>query len=94
MVSGNRKIPGTGAIKPLNSPEPVFVEEDPSCSPVAVKLKQRHRIIAIDDYWRIDDEWWRTESISRMYFAIRLDSGRKMILYKDLIGKKWYQQTY
>ena len=49
----NRKTIGTNASKPLNLSESVSVEEDSSGMPSAVKLKQRHTIIAIDDCWRI-----------------------------------------
>ena len=89
-----RKALGTNASKPLNMPETVFVEEGPSCLPTAVKLKQRHSIINIEDCWSIDDEWWRTEPVSRLYYAVMLDSGRRMILCKNLIDNNWYQQTY
>jgi hypothetical protein len=94
MFSSNKKMLGTSTGKPLNMPEALLVEENLSGSPVAVKLKQRHKIIAVEDCWRIDDEWWRSEPISRMYYAIILDSGRKMVLSKNLIDNKWYQQTY
>lgn len=80
--------------RPLNMPEALFVEENPSGSPVAIKLKQRRKIIGVEDCWRIDDEWWRSEPVSRMYYAVILDSGRKMILSKNLIDNKWYQQSY
>ena len=94
MDADTRKAMGTNASKPLNMPEALFVEEDPSGSPVAVKLKLRHRIITIEDCWRIDDEWWRSEPISRIYYAVILNSGRRMVLCKDLVNKRWYQQSY
>jgi hypothetical protein len=94
MDVDTKKAMGTNASKPLNMPEALFVEESPSGSPVTVKLKQRHTIISVEDCWRIDDEWWRSEPVSRMYYAVILDSGRKMVLSKNLIDNKWYQQSY
>jgi hypothetical protein len=94
MDADTKKAMGTNLNKPLNMPEALFVEEDPAGSPIAVKLKQRHRIVAIEDFWRIDDEWWRTKPVSRMYYAVILESGRRMILSKNLIDNRWYQQTY
>ena len=93
MDGANRKALGTGVTKPLNQPEPVFIEENSSGLPTAVRLKQRHSILSIEDCWRIDDEWWRSETVSRLYYAVILDSGRRIILYKNLIDKKWYRQT-
>ena len=60
--------------------------------PVALRTKRRQPVQAIDDRWRLDDEWWRSEPVSRMYYAVRLVSGQKLVLYKDLIGGGWYRQ--
>ena len=94
MDADTRKSIRTDASKPLNMPESLIVEENPAGLPTAVKLKQRHRIITIEDYRRIDDEWWRSEPVSRLYYAVILNTGRKIILCKNLINKEWYQQTY
>jgi len=69
------------------------VEENQPGLPVMVKLKRRQRIIAIEDRWRIDDEWWRAEPISRFYYAVLLGSGQRLVLYKDLVKNEWYRQT-
>ena len=94
MIAYDKKTLSFNISKPLNLPEAVFVEENPSGSPTAIKLKHRHSITAIEDCWRIDDEWWRSEPVSRIYYAVILDSGRRMVLCKNLIEKHWYQQTY
>jgi len=70
------------------------VEESPSGMPVALRAKRRQPIIAIEDSWRIDDEWWRNESVSRLYFMVRLASGQRLTLSKNLINKCWYRQSY
>jgi hypothetical protein len=94
MDNDTKKAMSTNASKPLNMPEALFVEEDPSGSPVAIKLKQRHSFVAVEDCWRIDDEWWRSEPVSRMYFVILLDSGRRMTLCHNLIDNHWHSQPY
>ena len=93
MVADTGKTLRTDTLKPVNLPEPVQVEENQPGLPVMVKLKRRQRIIAIEDRWRIDDEWWRTESISRIYYAVLLASGQRLVLYKDLMKNEWYRQT-
>ena len=80
--------------KPLNAPEILRVEEDAGGLPLAIRGKRRQAVAAIDDRWRLDDEWWRTEAISRLYFAIGLASGGKMVIYKDLVTGGWYRQSY
>ena len=82
------------AYKPLNAPEPVRVDEDTEGLPLAIREKRRQRIEAVDDHWRLDDEWWRDEPVSRLYFDIRLASGQNLVIYKDLITGGWYRQSY
>jgi len=94
MVADTGKTPRIDTIKPVNLPEPVRVDEDSSGKPVAVRLKRRQSIAAIEDCWRIDDEWWRSEPVSRLYYAVMLARGQRLVLYKDLIGGQWYRQGY
>ena len=92
MVQNSGKTLRTDAIR-LNTPEQVRVQEDSIGMPIAVKTKVRQAVMAIEDRWRIDDEWWRTESISRLYYSIVISSGQKMVIYKDLLANRWYRQT-
>ena len=92
MVEDTGKTVCAGTLKPINQPEAEKVEEDAAGRPAALKGKRRQLVQAIDDRWRLDDEWWRPESISRMYYAVRLASGQKLVLYKDLVGGGWYRQ--
>jgi hypothetical protein len=80
--------------KPVNTPEALKVEEDPSGLPLAVKMKRRQAVISIEDRWRLDDEWWRAAPVSRLYYNVLLASGQRLVLYKDLVTGGWYQQDY
>jgi hypothetical protein len=84
----------TNASIALNAPLPLSVEENAAGLPTAVTLKRRQVIVTVEDVWRIDDEWWRSEPLSRMYYAVMLASGRRLVLCKDLISKRWFQQSY
>jgi hypothetical protein len=94
MVKNPGKALWTNTFKPINIPEPVSVEEDSSALPVAVRMKRRQVVSTIEDRWRIDDEWWRSEPISRLYYVVLLDSGHRLVLYKNLANKCWYCQAY
>jgi hypothetical protein len=94
MVEDTGKTLRTDTYKPVNAPESLKVEEDAAGSPIAVKLKRQQAVISIEDRWRIDDEWWRTEPISRLYYNVLLASGQRLVLYKDLVNGDWYQQDY
>lgn len=49
------------------------------------------RVLAIREMWRIDDEWWR-RPLSRLYYALTLENGRAVTLYRDLAEDRWYVQ--
>jgi hypothetical protein len=70
------------------------VEEDASGLPMVVRMPRRQTVAAIEDKWRLDDEWWRAETISRLYYNVLLASGQRLVLYKDLVTGGWYQQEY
>ncbi len=94
MVTDSRKTPGASACQPINAPEPVVVEEDPQGLPIVLRMLHQQRVTIIEDQWRIDDEWWRKEPVSRLYFSIRLDSGQHFTIYHDLISGNWFRQSY
>jgi hypothetical protein len=94
MVEDTGKTLRAGTYKPVNTPEALQIEEDAAGLPVAVKLKRRQAVMTIEDKWRIDDEWWRAEPVSRLYYNVLLSSGQRLVLYKDLITSDWYQQEY
>jgi len=93
VVTDTGKAPGAGTYQPVNMPEPVTVKEDSSGLPAMVMLRQKQTIAAIEDRWRIDDEWWRREPVSRLYYAVLLRSGQRLVLYKDLDSGRWYRQA-
>jgi len=92
MVENPGKTLRADTVRPVNTPEPVRVEEDSSGLPVAVNTSRRKPIAAIEDRWRLDDEWWRLEPVSRLYYAVMLTSGQRMVLYKDIAGGEWCQE--
>ena len=95
MVQDTGKTLRSDTYWPVNVPEPVDVEEASSFSlPLAVRTPRRQAVVNIEDRWRIDDEWWRQEPISRLYFEVTLASGQKQVIYKDLIKNCWYRQNY
>ena len=79
-------------LRPLKSPSPVRVRTDEEGLPVMLHQKgKRLQVMAIRERWRIDDEWWR-DPISREYYALVLEDGRPVILFRDLVTGEWYGQ--
>jgi hypothetical protein len=94
VVADTGKTLRADAYKPVNTPEPLRVEEDAAGLPAAVRIKRRQAVATIEDKWRIDDEWWRAEAVSRLYYNVLLASGQRLVLYKDLGDGTWYEQEY
>jgi hypothetical protein len=92
MVENTGKTLRADTYKPVNTPEAVRVEESASGLPAAVRMPWRRAVAVIEDRWRLDDEWWRSEPLSRLYYSVLLASGEKMVLFKDLISGGWYRQ--
>lgn len=79
-------------LRPLNEPRAVQVRTDGRGVPVAVRLDGRARSVeTVRETWRIDDEWWRAP-ISRLYHDVVLEDGHFLILYHDLVRKRWFLQ--
>ena len=69
--------------------------KEPTLSPSAfhVRIKRRRReVTEVLGSWRIDDEWWRKQPVSRMYYRVVLEDGTMTGLFKDLVNGEWYQQ--
>lgn len=94
MVQDTGKTLQAGTYRSVNLPEPVAVEEGPSGLPLAVRMPRRQAVTSVEERWRIDDEWWRREPILRLYYSLRLASGHRLVLYKDLTDNCWYKQSY
>jgi hypothetical protein len=87
----SRKTVKSATFKSLNATIPISVKENSSGRPLSISNR---RITSIDDTWRIDDKCWRQIPISRMYWAVTLESGQGMVIFKDGVEKKWYRQGY
>jgi hypothetical protein len=71
------------------------VEADGEGRPAAVTLSDRRlAVVAVQNTWRIDDEWWRERPVSRAYYELALEDGRLVTVYQDLVRGGWYEQRY
>jgi hypothetical protein len=79
----------------LNQPRPTRVTVDSQGMPQWVTVNgRRRRVTTIRDAWRIDDEWWRPAPLQRLYFALVLDGGAHICVYRDLCENRWLMQRY
>jgi hypothetical protein len=95
VVAHPRAATRAHRLRPLNQPRPIDVEADESGEPRVVVLGREHlAVAAVQDRWRIDDEWWRERPVSRLYFSLLLEDGRVAAIYRELVTGRWAQQNY
>ncbi|MFQ5872560.1 MAG: hypothetical protein ACE5JL_01995 [Dehalococcoidia bacterium] len=62
---------------------------------IAVYLSNRRRAVeAVLETWRIEDEWWRKRTISRVYVTLLLGDSRTVPVFLDIANGRWYTQVY
>ena len=94
MVQNSGKTPGLNHIRPLNLPVPVAVNENRQQLPVSVDLDGRRvKIISVDDIWQLNDEWWRSRPIARLYHRVTTQAGNSVTIFRDLVDGEWYRQN-
>jgi len=61
----------------------------------ASRVSTMQAVAAIDDRWKVNDEWWRgpDEEIERMYYSLLLESGHKAVVYQDMRSGGWFRQA-
>jgi hypothetical protein len=94
VVQNSGKTLRLSAYKSVNLPEAIEIKTDAAGQPLAILTPPQQTIASIEDRWRIDDEWWRSEPISRIYYAVLFRSGQKLVIYHDLLKNAWYKQVY
>ena len=95
MVANTGATSGARRLRPLNQPRPIDVETNESSTPAVVSLSgYRCEVETVLETWRIDDEWWRKQPVSRTYWRVLLEDGRMMDVYHDLARRCWYRQAY
>ena len=93
MVTNTGAKAGAGALRALNQPRLLAVKADDQGSPTGLQLRGRWVAVeAVSDRWRLDDEWWRQQPISRIYYECIVDQGINVTVFMDLTDGRWYLQ--
>lgn len=83
---------GPRRFRPLNAPRPLAVEADGDGAPLRVGGRM---VASVEETWRIDEGWWRAETVSRRYWRVTLTGGRgTTTIYQDLRTGQWHEQRY
>jgi len=47
---------------------------------------------AVRESWLIEDRWWTDHPIRRRYWEVVTVDGRDLVVFRELIGGRWYSQ--
>jgi hypothetical protein len=77
------------AARRLGGPRPAEVRAGKGGRPIAVG---RTPVEAVREDWVVEDRWWTDHPLQRRYFELVLYNGRNVVVFHDLIGKRWFMQ--
>ena len=79
---------GSG-LRRLATPRPVAVQTGERGVPTVVG---RTPVEAMLEDWVVEDRWWTGRPVRRRYFELVLVNGRNVVVFKDLVGGRWFAQ--
>jgi hypothetical protein len=82
---------GPRSLRALGLPRPVRVIAGPGGVPHAILVDGRRRLVTevIED-WLVQDRWWTEEPVDRHYFALVIEPGRRVEVFRDERGGGWF----
>ncbi len=91
MVAHPRAPVRPHQFRTLNQPRPVRVQAADGI-PRALLLDRRWQAVgAIQDHWRVEDQWWR-QPLRRRYFEVWLEDGTVRTVFEDSQTGAWFMQ--
>lgn len=42
--------------------------------------------------WVVEDRWWTGRPLRRRYFECVLENGRNVVVFRDLVRQRWFEQ--
>lgn len=73
----------------LGVPVPAQVRPGPRGRPAAIGGVG---VESISEDWLVEDRWWTGRALRRRYFECVLSNGRNVVIYHDLVRKRWFEQ--
>jgi hypothetical protein len=78
----------------LNAPAALQVRIGGGLPRALLRRQRWQRVDRVEDVWRVDDGWWRSQPVSRTYFRLALEGGHVVTVYRDDLDGTWWTQRY
>jgi hypothetical protein len=73
----------------IREPWPATVSADAGGQPQAV---DGETVDAVRESWLVEDRWWTDRPLRRRYWEIVTAGGRNVVVFRDLVARRWYRQ--
>ena len=73
----------------LNLPRPAPVRMGDGGRPLTVAGQD---VDAVRESWLVEDRWWTDAPLRRRYWEVVTGDGRDLVVFRDLIERRWYVQ--
>ena len=73
----------------LGAPVPARVRSGGRGVPVAVDAQP---VDCVLEEWVVEDRWWTGRALRRRYFECVLENGRNVVVFHDLVRRRWFEQ--
>ncbi len=73
----------------IGTPSPTRVRACEDGVPAAVGGRP---VDSVREQWVVEDRWWTPKPLRRRYFELVLDDGRNVVVFRDLVSRKWFSQ--
>jgi hypothetical protein len=77
-----------GGTRRLGEPRATRVEVDGEGTPTQVDDDQ---VTDVRESWLIEDRWWTDQPLRRRYWELVSQSGRDIVVFRDLLGGSWFR---
>jgi hypothetical protein len=73
----------------LGAPRPAQVRSGARGAPAAVDALAVECVL---EEWVVEDRWWTGRPLRRRYFECVLENGRNVVVFHDLLRRRWFEQ--
>ena len=73
----------------LGTPKPTSVVQGDGGAPRSVAGRE---VDSVREEWVVEDRWWTGKPLRRRYFELVLLDGRNVVVFRDLVGGRWFLQ--
>lgn len=82
-------MPSRAAVTGLGAPRPAQVRAETRGMPAAVGALTVESVL---EEWVVEDRWWTGRPLRRRYFECVLENGRNVVVFFDLVRRRWFEQ--